>query len=95
MRDHWRGHRFRHAGFRLLPKGIIARPGAGNPDLLKHPCPRGACPKGFSGDDEMSKEKSRGHKEPKKPKKERPRVLATANSRLGIGEPASGGKKAK
>lgn len=43
----------------------------------------------------MSKEKSRGHKEPKKPKKERPRVLATANSRLGIGEPASGGKKAK
>ncbi|MEZ5730711.1 MAG: hypothetical protein R3D97_00120 [Paracoccaceae bacterium] len=28
----------------------------------------------------MSKEKSRGNKEAKKPKKEKPKVLATANS---------------
>lgn len=31
----------------------------------------------------MSKEKSRGNKEAKKPKKEQPKVLATANSNLG------------
>ena len=31
----------------------------------------------------MSKEKSRGNKEAKKPKKDKPKVLATANSNLG------------
>lgn len=31
----------------------------------------------------MSKEKSRGNKESKKPKQDKPKVLATANSGLG------------
>ena len=42
----------------------------------------------------MSKEKSRGNREAKKPKKEKPKVLATANSNLG--KPLSiGGQKPK
>lgn len=42
----------------------------------------------------MSKEKNRGNKEAKKPKQEKPKVLATANSNLG--KPLNiGAKKAK
>ncbi len=42
----------------------------------------------------MSKEKNRGNRETKKPKKEKPKVLATANSNLG--KPLDiGGKKVK
>lgn len=43
----------------------------------------------------MSKEKSRGNREAKKPKKEKPKVLATANSNLGKVQPTIGGKKIK
>ena len=43
----------------------------------------------------MSKEKSRGNKEAKKPKKEKPKVLATANSGLKKSEPVIAGKKVK
>ncbi|WP_262878231.1 hypothetical protein [Roseicyclus sediminis] len=42
----------------------------------------------------MSKEKSRGNRETKKPKQVKPKVLATANSNLGkpldIGNPKKG-----
>lgn len=42
----------------------------------------------------MSKQKNRGNKEAKKPKQEKPKVLATANSNLG--KPLNiGGKKTK
>lgn len=42
----------------------------------------------------MSKQKNRGNKETKKPKQEKPKVLATANSNLG--KPLNiGVKKAK
>lgn len=43
----------------------------------------------------MSKEKNRGHKEAKKPKKEQPKVLATANSGMGKVQPNIAGKKVK
>ena len=43
----------------------------------------------------MSKKKSRGNKEAKKPKKEQPRVLAAANSNLGKAQPTIAGKKVK
>lgn len=43
----------------------------------------------------MSKEKSRGNKEAKKPKKEKVKVLATANSNAGKAQPIIGGKKIK
>ena len=39
----------------------------------------------------MSKEKNRGNREAKKPKKEKPKVLATANSNAGK-EPVIAGK---
>lgn len=41
----------------------------------------------------MSKEKNRGNKETKKPKKEKPKVLATANSNLGKSDTTIAGKK--
>jgi hypothetical protein len=41
----------------------------------------------------MSKEKNRGNRETKKPKKEQPKVLATANSNLG--KPLDIGKSKK
>ncbi|MCU4653566.1 hypothetical protein N8I71_12045 [Roseibacterium sp. SDUM158016] len=45
-------------------------------------------------DHPMSKEKSRGNRETKKPKQVKPKVLATANSNLGkpldIGNPKKG-----
>jgi hypothetical protein len=44
----------------------------------------------------MSKgDKSRGNKEAKKPKKEKPRVLATANSNAGKPLNINAGKKSK
>ncbi|MEZ5913866.1 MAG: hypothetical protein R3D84_17935 [Paracoccaceae bacterium] len=43
----------------------------------------------------MSKEKSRGNREAKKPKKVQPKVLATANSNIGKSEVLGAGKKAK
>ncbi len=43
----------------------------------------------------MSKEKSRGNKEAKKPKKEKPKVLATANSGLGKSDTVIAGKRVK
>ena len=43
----------------------------------------------------MSKEKSRGHKEKKKPKKEQPKVHATANSGAAKAQPTIGGQKVK
>jgi len=43
----------------------------------------------------MSKEKSRGHREPKKPKKEKPKVLATANGNAGKSDAVVAGKKVK
>jgi hypothetical protein len=43
----------------------------------------------------MSKEKNRGNKEIKKPKKEKPKVSATANSGAGKSEPMIGGKKVR
>lgn len=42
----------------------------------------------------MSKEKNRGHKEAKKPKKEKPKVLATAGM-ASKAEATLGAKKAK
>ena len=42
----------------------------------------------------MSKERH-GNKEAKKPKKEKPKVLATANSSLGKANPVIAGKKVK
>ncbi|MFC4668673.1 hypothetical protein ACFO5X_08920 [Seohaeicola nanhaiensis] len=43
----------------------------------------------------MSKEKNKGNKEAKKPKKEKPKVLATANSgaNTGKGQTTIAGKK--
>jgi len=43
----------------------------------------------------MSKEKSKGNKEAKKPKKEKPKVLATANSGAGKSDTMIAGKKVK
>lgn len=43
----------------------------------------------------MSKEKNRGNKETKKPKKEKLKVLATANSGAGKTQTTIGGKKVK
>lgn len=43
----------------------------------------------------MSKEKSRGNREAKKPKKEQPKVLATSNSNLNKDGIVIAGKKAK
>jgi hypothetical protein len=43
----------------------------------------------------MSKEKNRGHKEAKKPKKEKPKVLATANSGASKSDTTIAGKKVK
>ena len=43
----------------------------------------------------MSKEKNRGNKEIKKPKKEKVKVLATANSNAGKSDPVIAGKKVK
>ena len=43
----------------------------------------------------MSKEKNRGNKEAKKPKKEKPKVLATANSGAGKADTMIAGKKVK
>jgi hypothetical protein len=47
------------------------------------------------GGNPMSKEKNRGNKEAKKPKKEQPKVLATANSNLGKPLDIGKAKKAK
>jgi len=43
----------------------------------------------------MSKEKNRGNKEIKKPKKEKPKVLATANSGASKGDTTIAGKRVK
>ena len=43
----------------------------------------------------MSKDKNRGNKEAKKPKKEKPKVSATANFGSGKTEPTIGGKKVR
>lgn len=43
----------------------------------------------------MSKEKNKGNKETKKPKKEKPKVLATANSGSAKADMVIGGKKMK
>jgi hypothetical protein len=43
----------------------------------------------------MSKEKNRGNKEAKKPKKEKPKVLATANSGVSKTDTVIAGKKVK
>lgn len=43
----------------------------------------------------MSKDKNRGNKETKKPKKETPKVLATANSNAGKDTTTIAGKKIK
>jgi hypothetical protein len=43
----------------------------------------------------MSKEKNKGNKEAKKPKKEKPKVLATAISNTGKPLDIGGGKKGK
>ncbi|MGR3270084.1 hypothetical protein [Thalassococcus profundi] len=43
----------------------------------------------------MSKEKNRGNREAKKPKKEKPKVLATANSGAARADTVIGGKKVK
>lgn len=43
----------------------------------------------------MSKEKSKGNKEAKKPKRETPKVLATANSGLSKDGTTIAGKKVK
>lgn len=43
----------------------------------------------------MSKEKNKGNKEAKKPKKEKPKVLATANSGSARADTVIGGKKVK
>ena len=50
----------------------------------------------FPGTDrkrDMSKEKNKGNKEAKKPKKEAPKVLATANAGLGKDGTTIAGKK--
>lgn len=43
----------------------------------------------------MSKEKNKGNKEAKKPKKEKPKVSATANSGSARADTVIGGKKVK
>lgn len=43
----------------------------------------------------MSKSKDRGNREKKKPKKEKPKVLATAHHGSGKAEPVIAGKKVK
>jgi hypothetical protein len=43
----------------------------------------------------MSKEKNRGNKEAKKPKKEQPKVLATRNTNAGKSDTVIAGKKVK
>ena len=43
----------------------------------------------------MSKEKNRGNRETKKPKKEKTKVLATANSNAGKSDTTIAGKKVK
>jgi len=43
----------------------------------------------------MSKDKNRGNREAKKPKKEKPKVLATANSGAAKSDTTIAGKKVK
>lgn len=43
----------------------------------------------------MAKEKNRGNREAKKPKKEKPKVLATAGAGTGKAEPVIAGKRVK
>lgn len=43
----------------------------------------------------MSKNKNRGNKEAKKPKKEQPKVLATANHNAGKSDTVIAGKKVR
>lgn len=43
----------------------------------------------------MVKEKRHGNREAKKPKKEKPKVLATANSNAGKADTTIGGKKVR
>lgn len=61
----------------LLPTGPIALTSSGNPVPLKAPTRGGIPPLGPALEDLMSHEKSRGHREAKKPKKEKPKVSAT------------------
>lgn len=43
----------------------------------------------------MSKKKNKGNREAKKPKEEKPKVLATANSNLGRSDTTIAGKKVR
>jgi len=76
-------------------RGLIALTLSGSPDPLS--TARSGTPpdRDLSGVEPMSKEKNRGNREAKKPKKEKPKVLATANSNSGKTAPVIGGKAVK
>lgn len=57
--------------------------------------PLAAASSGQTRNTPMSKDRSKGNKEAKKPKKEAPKVLATANSGLGKDGMVIAGKKVK
>jgi hypothetical protein len=68
----------------------------GNPDLLKAKTRPASRRSGHAQEtSKMSKEKNRGNKEIKKPKKEKVKVLATANSNAGKSDTKIAGKTVK
>jgi len=81
----------------MLPIGIIAlsqRTGSPDTPLSIGPSGIGRAELTRKGKI-MSKEKSRGNKEAKKPKKEKPKVLATANSGAAKADTVIAGKKVR
>ena len=82
-----------------LPPGL--RPRAHRPDPVRPPDPLSTTRPGtlpdrdHSGDTPMSKGKSQSNREAKKPKKEKPKVLATANSNSGKNATVIAGKAVK
>lgn len=76
-----------HRGQPLLPTGLQP--------LERLTAPATARRSSGSKDHPMSKEKNKGNKEAKKPKKEAPKVLATANSNAGKDSTTIAGKKIK
>jgi hypothetical protein len=83
------------------PAPCLLRPRAHRPDPVRPPDPLSTTRPGtppdrdLSGDDPMSKGKSQSNREAKKPKKEKPKVLATANSNSGKNATVIAGKAVK
>jgi hypothetical protein len=79
----------------------LLRPRAHRPDPVRPPDPLSTARPGtppdrdLSGDAPMSKGKSQNNREAKKPKKEKPKVLATANSNSDKNATVIAGKSVK